>query len=77
MHYVSMRTRTLGEEQFAHVWSVQLVAQLPIVVPGPHSRDDENLLGAVLLSGDALCLLHQKGAVALMLKLGRITSLKS
>ena len=42
---------------------------------GAHSRDDEDLLGAVLISRDALGLLHEKGAIPLMLELGRITSL--
>ena len=42
-----------------------MVAKLAVVMPCANARDDSQLEGAVLASGNPLCLLHQQCTVSL------------
>jgi len=60
------RSRLYG---FDHVRPFQVVAQLPVVMPGSNAADDSQLGAAVLIPGNALCSLHEERPESLMLEL--------
>mmetsp|Transcript_4277 Transcript_4277/g.9025 ORF Transcript_4277/g.9025 Transcript_4277/m.9025 type:complete len:245 (-) Transcript_4277:367-1101(-) len=61
-------------QYLAHVRPIQFISQFPVVMPCPHARNDQNLLGPVLLQSNSLCLLHEHGTESLVLELVRVSS---
>ena len=62
-------------QHLTHVRPVQEVAESFVIRPHANTRDDRDLATAVLIPSDALCFLHQQGAVSSMLEFALVPAM--